>query len=281
MRRLLLARPLSEQPVGCAMGELSRMKHHCPLILIAALWLSALPAVHATAATAEAPATGPGSGQLVWRTGWLGNTFTAWIGEQNGEIHRFPLEPDDGKAGPLYVLKTRTTTKAPDDITNLRSIRYLPGRDTMFLATYSKTNPMQTWFPMAREIRRYDKWSTDRKLAWTTEIPYRLSSNRGRDNVPITMDAEGDYVFIGYCQAASDEERCSEIAIFRAGDGSRVGSVWPGPEIGSRTGSIDFDSAVHVHKRADGTYVILVEDNLFAKIVYYMWKANGAGGEGR
>jgi hypothetical protein len=67
-------------------------------------------------------------------------------------------------------------------------------------------------------------------------------------------------------------ERCGEVVIFRAGDGSRVGSVWAGPEVGGRIGAVDFSSAVHVHKRADGTYVILVEDDLFAKIIYYLWK---------
>ena len=167
--------------------------------------------------------------------------------------------------------------KAPDDITNIRSIRYVPGQDTMFLATYSKANPMQTWYPMAREIRRIDKWSTDRKPAWATAIPYRFSDNRGRDIMPICMDAEGDYVFVGYDQGAGDEHRCGEVVVFRAGDGSRVGSVWAGPEIGGRIGAIDFSSAVHVHKRADGTYIILVEDDLFAKIVFYVWKPGVSG----
>ena len=208
----------------------------------------------------------------VMRAYFLDEEGTAWIGEQNGKIHRFPLEPDDGKAGPLYVLKTRTTVKAPDDITNIRSLRYVAGQDTMFLATYSKATPMQTWYPMAREIRRYDKWSSDRKLAWTTEIPYRFSDKRGRDIMPICMDAEGDYVFVGYTLGAGDKERCGEVVIFRASDGSRVGSVWAGPEVGGRIGAVDFSSAVHVHKRADGTYVILVEDDLFAKIIYYLWK---------
>ena len=43
---------------------------------------------------------------------------------------------------------------------------------------------------------------------------------------------------------------------------------------GSRIGAIDFSGAVHVHKRAHGTYVILVEDDEFAKIIYYLWKPN-------
>ena len=73
------------------------MKHHGPLILIAALWLSALPAVDVTAAAGEAPAIGPGSDQLVWRTGWLGNTFKGgdwskgrWVQLDIDDIFVFP-----------------------------------------------------------------------------------------------------------------------------------------------------------------------------------------------
>ena len=62
------------------------------------------------------------------------------------------------------------------------------------------------------------------------------------------------------------------MAVFRAADGSRAGSVWAGPEVGGRIGAIDFGSGVHAHRRTDGTYLILVEDDEFAKIVFYVWK---------
>jgi hypothetical protein len=135
---------------------------------------------------------------------------------------------------------------------------------------------MQTWYPMAREIRRYDRWSTDRQHAWTTAIPYRFSDNRGRDIQPIAMDVAGDYVFVAYDLGAGDEHRFGEVAIFRAADGRREGSVWAGPEVGGRIGAIDFGSAVHAHRRPDGTYVILVEDDEFAKIVHYLWRPGAA-----
>ena len=211
----------------------------------------------------------------VMRAFFLDDTGTAWVGEQKGTLHRFPLEPDPGTGGPLYTVRTRTTTQVPTDITNLRFARYVAASDTMYLATYSKANPMQTWYPMAREVRRYDQWSTDRKHAWTIAIPYRFSDRRGRDIQPIAMDVEGDYLFVAYDLGASDEHRFGEVAIFRTTDGSRVGSVWAGPEVGGRIGAIDFGSAVHAHRRPDGTYIILVEDDEFAKIVYYVWRPDG------
>ncbi len=212
----------------------------------------------------------------VMRAFFLDDAGTVWIGEQRGTLHRFPLDAGAGKGGPFYSVRTRTTTTVPDDITNVRFVRYVAATDTMYLATYSKANPMQTWYPMAREIRRYDRWSTDRRHAWTTAIPYRFSDNRGRDIQPIAMDVAGDYVFVAYDLGSGDEHRFGEVAIFRAADGSREGSVWAGPEVGGRIGAIDFGSAVHAHRRPDGMYVILVEDDEFAKIVYYVWRPGDA-----
>jgi hypothetical protein len=219
---------------------------------------------------AEFEAIAPGNLDVM-RAFFLDDVGTAWIGEQNGTIHRFPIRAGDDRAGPLYTLVARSVTKASADITRLRFARCVAASDTMYLATYSKAHPMQSWYPMAREIRRYDQWSTDPKGVWMTAIPYRFTDRRGRNIQPTAMDVEGQYVFVAYDQGAGEEHRFGEVAIFRASDGRRAGSVWAGPEVGGRTGAIDFGSAVHVHRRSDGTYLILVEDDEFAKIVYYVW----------
>ena len=207
----------------------------------------------------------------VMRAFFVDDAGAVWIGEQRGTLHRFPLQEAAGQPGPLYTAALRTTTKVPADITQLRFARYVAASDTMYLATYSEANPMRTWYPMAREIRRYDRWSTQPQHVWTTAIPYRYTERRGRDIQPIAMDFAGDYVFVAYDLGSSDEHRFGEVAIFRTADGNRAGSVWAGPEVGGRIGAIDFGSAVHAHRRSDGTYLILVEDDEFAKIVYYVW----------
>jgi hypothetical protein len=211
----------------------------------------------------------------VMRAWHLDDEGTAWIGEQGGTIHRFPVERAAGAAAPLYALKTRTTVPAPAGITHLRFMRYLAATDTMYLATYSKENPQETWYPMAREIRRYDKWSSDRKPAWTLVLPYRYKDSRGRDTQPISFDAEGDYVFVAFDWGSDETRRLGEIVAYRASDGSKAGGFWPGAEVGGRSGCIDFGSAIHARKRADGTYVVFAEEDEFAKILYYIWKPNG------
>jgi hypothetical protein len=128
---------------------------------------------------------------------------------------------------------------------------------------------------MAREIRRYDRWSSDRKPAWTLVLPYRYKDSRGRDTQPISFDAEGDYVFVAFDWGSDETRRLGEIVAYRASDGSKVGGFWPGGEVGGRSGCIDFGSAIHARRRADGTYVIFAEEDEFAKILYYLWKPNG------
>jgi hypothetical protein len=95
------------------------------------------------------------------------------------------------------------------------------------------------------------------------------------------MDMAGAYVFVAYDLGADDKHRFGEVAMFRAADGTAAGSVWAGPEVGGRIGAIDFGSAVHAFCRPDGTYLILVEDDEFAKIVYYVWKPSASIEAGR
>jgi hypothetical protein len=204
----------------------------------------------------------------VMRAWHLDDEGTAWIGEQKGTIHRFPLQ----KSGPPYSVATRILMKAPPEVTHVRFMKHLPASDTMYLATYSKDNPMETWYPMAREIRRYDRWSREPKAAWTIVLPYRFVNNRGKDIQPISFDAEGDYVFVAFDWGSDEKRKNGEIVAYKASDGSRVGSFWVGPEVGGRSGCIDFGSAIHAHRRSDGTYVIFAEEDEFAKIVYYLWK---------
>ena len=46
----------------------------------------------------------------------------------------------------------------------------------------------------------------------------------------------------------------------------------PPPAVLGTTGAIDKINAVNVHKRADGTYVVFVEENNHGKVIYYQWK---------
>ena len=46
----------------------------------------------------------------------------------------------------------------------------------------------------------------------------------------------------------------------------------PGPEVGSKSGWVDVPYGISAHLRADGEYVIFVEEDAFAKNILYRWK---------
>lgn len=78
-----------------------------------------------------------------------------------------------------------------------------------------------------------------------------------------------------------ERHRVGEVVVYRAGDASKVGGLWPGKEVEGRSGSIDFTSAMHARQRANGSYVVFVEEDEFAKILYYLWKPPSVGAPGR
>jgi hypothetical protein len=61
------------------------------------------------------------------------------------------------------------------------------------------------------------------------------------------------------------------VEVFRANDGSAVGHVEPGPEVGG-VGLQDLRESLSAYRRADGEYVVLVEDDWKSKILVYRCK---------
>jgi hypothetical protein len=80
--------------------------------------------------------------------------------------------------------------------------------------------------------------------------------------------AAGDYVFTG-----GWKER-GRIFVNRMSDGAPMGVFDPGPTVGGveNTGWIDILTGISAHKRADGEYLVFVEEDYKAKVLLYRWK---------
>ena len=80
--------------------------------------------------------------------------------------------------------------------------------------------------------------------------------------------AAGDYVFTG-----GWKER-GRIFVNRMSDGAPVGVFDPGSTVGGveNTGWIDILTGISAHKRADGEYLVFVEEDYKAKVLLYRWK---------
>ena len=80
--------------------------------------------------------------------------------------------------------------------------------------------------------------------------------------------AAGDYVFTG-----GWKER-GRIGINRLSDGTEVGLFEPGPTVGGveNTGWIDILTGITAFRRANGEYLVFVEEDYKAKVLMYRWK---------
>ena len=86
------------------------------------------------------------------------------------------------------------------------------------------------------------------------------------------FDVAGDYVFVPYTGASKAIGfSTGHIEIFRAADGKSVGCLEPPPEIGE-IGLQDIRECLTARRRANGEYVVLLEEDWKAKILMYRWK---------
>jgi hypothetical protein len=81
----------------------------------------------------------------------------------------------------------------------------------------------------------------------------------------------GDYLFLGMVKDGV-QTYASKVAILNAQTGQYVGTLQAGPEVGGLGGWEDMAGSVQAMRRANGEYLILVEDDLRAKNLLFRWR---------
>jgi hypothetical protein len=66
--------------------------------------------------------------------------------------------------------------------------------------------------------------------------------------------------------------RTGLIHVFKLADGTPAGRIWPGKEVGGFSGWVDISHAISAHRRTDGEYLILVEEDFRGKCLFYRWR---------
>ena len=65
------------------------------------------------------------------------------------------------------------------------------------------------------------------------------------------------------------------IEVFRRDSGERVGWMEPDDDVG-RIGLQDIRECISTHRRANGEYVVFLEEDWKAKVLMYRWRPNAA-----
>jgi len=90
--------------------------------------------------------------------------------------------------------------------------------------------------------------------------------------LPCVFAADADYLYVGYMQNGLDAKVRGEITIYSMVDGRKVGWIVPGAETNHFAGNFDMKMGIQVRKLADGTRIIVAEENGGGKFMVYRWK---------
>ena len=207
---------------------------------------------------------------------WVDERGDIWTTTKGGPIRRYAVQGLDKHGNPLYDLTKQESWPRPEEVfpggqsgIALERAYYYPETDMMLLGGYTGKLPKpadaREWGIVGTELVRYDNWTKSPKLRWRIGLPYQ--PNRGGHQTAAIKSAAvaGDYVFL----IRSSDAR---VFVHRLENGGFVTTLQPGPEVGGHCGLIDIMHGMNVTKRANGEYVVIIEDDDNAKNILIRWK---------
>lgn len=212
--------------------------------------------------------------ELPWSGGcWIADDGAVWFA--GGGLRRFPLTAISAQGVPQWDLAAMESMPAPAPFTGVRRLRYDVASDTMYLGGATPEHKNQHWKPMGPVVARYDGWKTgNREARWVAVGTYDPSYKGGHESCePISFDVAGDYVFVLLAGASGKLGiRNGTVEVFRADTGAVVGRLVNDPTFG-KAGLMDMVESLRAFQRADGEYVVIIEEDHAAKNLLYRWRA--------
>lgn len=245
------------------------------------------------------PPTQPAAGEWIWRDAdgdgafgagefesspadaptaqglWVDAAGDIWRASETQGIRQFPCGGLDAHGNPQWSLATARPFPHPAGFRQVKRLRYDPATDTLFIGGTTEEHRNQHWKPMGPVLARYDNWARSGGKApprWRIVLPYKTGSSGHESCEPMGFDVAGDYLFAPYTGASKTlGVRTGRVEVFRIEDGRPVGHFEPSSDIGE-IGLQDIRECLRAHRRADGEYLIFLEDDYKAKIVLYRWR---------
>ena len=201
---------------------------------------------------------------------WVDAQGNVWLATETKGLRIFPSQGLDAKGNPIWTYETMQTFPHPSEFKQVKRVRCLPESDTVFLAGTTDEHRNQHWKPGGPVLARYDRWRTgERKLRWQITLPYAAGSQGHSSCEPMGFDVAGDLVFVPYTGASKpDGVKHGRVEIFRASDGTSIGHVEPSEEVGE-IGLQDIRECLAARRRADGEFIVFLEDDYKSKVVMY------------
>jgi len=187
-------------------------------------------------------------------------------------IRRLSLAEIDARGVPRYDFAKATVWPSPADLDAVRRIHYDATSDTLFLAGNKGGERNQHWKPMGPVLCAYDHWTKGGTLRWKIVLPYEAGAEWHFSHEPISFDVAGDYLFVAYTRGLAAEKLTEAfVKVYRTSDGAFVGNLTAEKDLGE-TGLLDLIESVRAFRRANGEYVILLEEDAKAKMILFRWQ---------
>jgi hypothetical protein len=208
---------------------------------------------------------------------WVDSAGSVWRASEQEGMYMFPLRGVSAQGVPSWDLAKPREFEHPKEFETVKRLRYDAASDVMYLGGTTAEHKNQHWKPMGPVIARYDGWLRGaRALRWKITAPYQKGSSGHQSSEPMGFDVAGDLLFVPYTGASKELKfSTGHIEVFRASDGKPVGSMEPSPDIGE-IGLQDIRECLTVRRRADGEYLVFLEEDYKAKILMYRVRYNAA-----
>jgi hypothetical protein len=182
---------------------------------------------------------------------WVDKKGNIWMAYG---FFRYDFQGLDPEGNPIYKADKITVLDPPKGAGKIARVVYLDDTDTLVVADE------------AEDMRHIGRVHICKNYLSGNRETISFLPPAGKEAGCVAV--AGDYVFTG-----GWKER-GRIGVNRLGDGAEMGVFDPGPTVGGveNTGWIDVMTGITAHKRADGEYLIFVEEDYKAKVLIYRWK---------
>jgi hypothetical protein len=188
---------------------------------------------------------------------WVDKKGNIWMAYG---FFRYDFQGLDEKGNPIYAADKVTPMEMPKTMRNVARVWYDTDSDTLVAAEEGADERGGS------DMRHIGRIFVCRQYLAGNREAISFTSGAGGEAECIAV--AGNYVFSG-----GWKER-GRIFINRLSDGSPAGCFDPGPSVGGveATGWIDILTGITAHKRADGEYLVFVEEDYRGKVLLYRWR---------
>ncbi len=226
---------------------------------------------------------------------WLADDEAGVWNAFGSALNRYACEGLDSYGNPIYTVASRDEYDVPAPLNHVMRAHYDNERDIMILSGYSPTHPKSALKYASNKgcglvYARYNEWSKGNTTSqWEKVWEYNPSSSSFENQLsPRSFDFAGDYLFVCWVSygpsGTSVLESRGEVTVYSAKTGEKVGYMLPDETIGgplpvsSRptiSGAQDMSHSLHACQRDNGEYLVIVEENKWAKNAIYRWCPDG------